>query len=163
MFKVNDYVMYGSMGVCKVIGISKEKYIDGEEIECYVLQTIYKNTMTIKTPVNNPKVLMREVMTKDAVLSLMDIMAKTETIWIDDDRQRSANFKAALKTGKSEDCMMIIKTLHQKKENAPGSKKLRKMDEDILKAAEKQLYEEFAIALDIQPEEVVPYILNRIS
>ena len=165
MFKVNDYVMYGSMGVCKIIDISKEKYLNSsnDEVEFYVLETVYKNKMTIKIPVNNTKISMRKIITKEEVLSLISRISETETTWIDNDKQRSANFKAALKSGKSEDYIKIIKTLHiEKQEKSAAGKKLRKMDEDIMKAAEKQLYEEFAIALDISPDEVIPFILDNI-
>jgi CarD family transcriptional regulator len=158
--------MYGSIGVCQIIDISKEKYLNlsSDEIEFYVLQSVYNNKMTIKTPVNNPKVSMREIITKDDALLLIEAVSETETIWINNDRQRSANFKAALKTGSSEDCIKIIKTLYlEKKEKSAVGKKLRKMDEDIMKAAEKQLYGEFAIALNISPDEVIPFILNNIS
>ena len=73
MFKVNDYVMYGSMGVCKIIDISKEKYLNSsnDEVEFYVLETVYKNKMTIKIPVNNTKISMRKIITKEEVLSLI--------------------------------------------------------------------------------------------
>jgi len=164
MFKVNDYVMYASTGVCQVIDITKEKYINGDEIECYVLQTVFNDKMTIKTPVNNRKVLMRRVMTKEAALSMLASIPEMETVWINDDRQRGANYKAALKTGKCEDCMQIIKDIYlKKKENSSGGKKIKKSDEEIMKAAEKQLFEEVAIALDISPNEVAPYILEYIS
>lgn len=166
MFKVNDYVMYGSMGVCQIIDISKEKYLNlsSDETEFYVLQTVYNDKMTIKTPVNNPKVSMREIITKDDVLSLISTISETETMWVNDDRKRNTDFRAALRRGTSEDYIKIIKTLYlEKKEKSAVGKKLRKMDEEIMKAAEKQLYEEFAVALNLSPSEVVPFILNNIS
>lgn len=43
-----------------------------------------------------------------------------------------------------------------------AGKKLTKTDEDIMNIAEKQLSEEFAVALDISPDEVLPYILEHI-
>lgn len=39
---------------------------------------------------------------------------------------------------------------------------IMKTDEEIMNTAEKNLYEEFAIALNISPEEVVSYIHERI-
>lgn len=74
------------------------------------------------------------------------------------------NFKAALRTGECEELIKLIKTLYlEKKEKSVIGKKLMKSDEDIMKAAEKHLYEEFAIALNISPNEVVTYILEHIS
>jgi len=38
-----------------------------------------------------------------------------------------------------------------------------KTDEDIMKAAEKNLHEEFAMALNISPDEVLHYILDHVQ
>lgn len=164
MFKVNDYVVYGSTGVCEIVDIRKDKDINGNEIDYYILQPVYGNNMTIKTPVNNDKVLMREIITKEDVSSLISAMPEKETVWINDYRQRNETYKTALKTGQCEELIKIIKTLYQeKKQKSALGKKLMKSDEDIFKAAEKQLNEEFATVLNISPDEVLPYILEHIS
>lgn len=163
MFKVNDYVIHGSMGACRIIDIQKDKIVNNEENEYYVLKPVYDDNMTIKTPVNNSKVLMRPIISKDDVLSLIARMPQQETVWLNDNRERNQYFKTALKTGKTEEWAKLIKTIYlEKTEKAAAGKKLSKTDEDILKTAEKQLNEEFAIVLDISPDEVVPYILERI-
>lgn len=164
MFQLNDYVIYNALGVYKIVDIRKEDDIDGNETEYYVLQPAYGNNLTIKTPVNNPKISIRKVLSKEEVLSLIESMPDKETIWINDDRQRSVCFKAALKTGETEELVKLVKTLYQEKqEKSDIGKKLMKIDEDIMKAAEKNLYEEFAIALDISPDEVVSYIQEHVS
>lgn len=164
MFKVNDYVIYNSMGVYKIIDIRSEKDINDVDTEYYILKPVYGNNLTIKTPVNNTKVFMREILTKDDVMSLIESLPAQETIWIDDDRKRNEAFKAALKTGDSEEWAKIIKTIYlEKQKKSDAGKKLMKADEDIMKVAEKNLYEEFATALNIQPEEVVSYILDHVS
>ncbi len=164
MFKVNDYVVYGSTGVCQITDIRTEEFIKGDEAEYYILQPAYNNNMTIKIPVNNPKVSMRKVIKKDDVPLLIAMMPDKETLWIDDDKLRRNNFLAALKTGKSEEWIKIYKTIYnEKKARLEIGKKLAKTDEDIMNAAEKQLYEEVAIALEITPDEVAPYILEHIS
>lgn len=162
MFKVNDYVVYGSTGVCQITDISKGESVSGDETEYYVLNPVYISNMTIKIPVNNPNILMRALITKDAALSLIAAMPENETIWIDDERQRSTTFKAALKTGKNEEWIKIFKTLYlEKTAKSAVGKKLSKTDEDILNTAERQLYEEFAIALNISTDEVIPYIFGH--
>ncbi|MGH4138270.1 CarD family transcriptional regulator [Clostridium sp.] len=163
MFKINDYVVYGSTGVCQIIDISKEKNLSSDGIQYYVLQTVYNNKMIIKTPVNNQKILMRQIITKDDVSSLIADIPKRQAIWINDDKERNQNFKVALKTGKSEELIKIIKMIYlEKEEKFALGKKLTKIDEDIMKIAEKQLFEEFAIVLNISPDEVITYINERI-
>ncbi len=163
MFRVDDYVVYGLTGVCKITDIEMDK-IDDEESEFYVLNPVFSDNMTIKIPVNNGTARMRKTITKEEALSLIDMIPEQETVWLKDNRERSEKFKAALKTGKSEEWVKMIKTIYEeKKEMATIGKKLSKSDEDIFKTAEKQLHEELAIALGISPDEVSDYIFQRIS
>ena len=162
MFKVNDYVIYKSTGVYKIVDIVKED-IHGIDIEYYVIQPVYGNNLTIKAPVKTAQTTMRKTMTKEDVLSLIATMPEQETIWIEDDRQRNEYFKDTLKNGNSEEWVKLIKTLYlEKQKKSDAGKKLMKTDEQIMKAAEKNLYEEFAVALNISPDEVVSYIRDHV-
>lgn len=164
MFKVKDYVVYSSTGVCQILDIKREKDINNHEVEYYILQPVYSNNMTVRTPVDNQKVVMREIITKDDVSSLIASMPDKETVWTEDYRRRSVEFKEVLKAGECSDLVKIIKTLYlEKQKKSSLGKKLMKSDEEILKVAEKRLHEEFAIALNISLDEVVPYIQNHIS
>lgn len=163
MFKVNDYVVYNSTGVCRIIDTIREKDINDNDTEYYVLQPVYDDNLTIKIPLNSLKVLMRNIITKDEVLALIDSMPEKESIWINDDRERNALFKAVLRTSESEGWVKLIKTIYlEKQKRIVLGKKISKTDEDIMKVAEKNLNEEFAVALNISPEAVVSYILERI-
>ena len=163
MFEVDDCVVYGNVGVCKITGISKDKYISSSETEYYVLQPVYDQKTTIRVPVDNVKISMRKIITREDVSTLIAGMPAQETVWIDDTKLRIESFKAALKTGKCEDWVMLIKTLYlEKKEKTSLGKKMTATDESIMKSAQKQLYEEFATALGILPDEVESYILARI-
>lgn len=164
MFNVNDYVVYGSTGVCQIVNIRKDEYNNSNETEYYFLKPVFGNNMTIMVPVNNPKIAMRAISTKDDILSLIATMPEIETAWNDDEKQRNEDFKAALKSGKNEELVKIIKTLYlQKEARSVVGKKLTKTDEDIFNAAEKSLNQEFAVVLSISPDEVIPYILGHIS
>ena len=87
MFKINDYVVYGSNGVCKVTDI-EQVTLRNEELEYYILSPVYNEKMTIKTPVNNQKILMRELMTKAEIVNLLKEISKNETVEIEDSRRR---------------------------------------------------------------------------
>lgn len=162
MFKVNDYIVYGMTGVCQITDIAKDE-ISNNEIQYYVLNPLNNDNLTIKVPVGNNNVSMRPIITKNDILSLIESMPATENIWSDDTRQRSMKFKAALKSGKNEELIKIIMTLSQEREaRSMIGKKLTKTDEDIMNTAEKQLTEEFAVVLDISPEEVLHYIREHV-
>lgn len=163
MFKVNDYVVYGVTGVCQITEIGEDEYNSNNDTQYYVLKPVYNNNMIIKVPVGNQNILMRSIITKDDILSLIAKMPEMDTVWIDDEAQRNTSFKAALKSGKNEELLKVIRMIyHEKEARSLTGKKLAKKDEDILNTAEKQLNEEFAVVLNISPEEVVPYILEHI-
>ena len=157
MFKVDDYIMYGRTGVCKVIDITNEKFINGEERKYYVLSGIHNNNNTIiKIPLDNTKIPMRKIISKGDVTSLINDMSNMEALWIDDEKKRSNKFKTMLKSGKCEDLIELIS-------NKRYFKKLNKADKEIIKEAERLVSEEFAIILNISPKEVNSYISSKKS
>lgn len=164
MYKVNDYVMYISTGVCQVIDIITEKQLSSSEVEYYVLEPVYNKSMVIKTPVNNQKVVMRDVISKDKALSLISKASKDTPEWIENDKERFQEFKAALREGTSEAWMRIVNTLELKKEEKiVQGKRLTKVDDDTMKIAKKQLYEEFSVALGMSPEDGLSYVKKNLS
>lgn len=155
MFKVDDYIMYGRTGVCKVVDITNEKFINGEERKYYVLSPIHNNNNTIiKIPLDNTKIPMRKIISKEDVTSLINDMSNMEELWIEDEKKRSNEFKTMLKSGKCEDLIKLIS-------NKRHSKKLNKADKEIIKEAERLVNEEFAIILNISPKEVNSYISSK--
>ena len=160
MFKVDDYIMYGMTGVCKVIDITNEKFINGEKRDYYVLSPIHHDNTIIKIPLDNNKIPMRKIISKGDVTSLINDMPNMDTLWIDDEKKRNNQFKMMLKSGKCED---LIKLIFNKRYAKSTSKKLNKADKEIIKEAERLLHEEFAIILNISPNEVNSYIASQIA
>ncbi|MGL6108229.1 CarD family transcriptional regulator [Romboutsia sp.] len=163
MFKVNDHIMYGMVGVCKVVDIKKEKITNSIEKDYYVLAHIYSKNVTIKIPVDNKKIPMRKLVSKEEVTSMINNINNDENIWIDDEKIRSMEFKSILKNGKCEELMKLITSIYSNKEEKKTlGKKINRNDEGIVVAAEKLLNEELATILNICPEEVTLYIQSRI-
>lgn len=160
MFKVDDYIMYGMTGVCKVIDITNEKVVNGDKREYYVLSPIHHDNTIIKIPLDNNKIPMRKIISKGDITSLISDMHNMDTLWIDDEKKRNNQFKIMLKSGK---CEELIKLISNKRYAKSTSKKLNKADKEIIKEAERLLNEEFAIILNISPNEVNSYISREIS
>ena len=51
----------------------------------------------------------------------------------------------------------------KKKEDAKKNKKLCANEERILSCAEKLIIEEFSFALNLKPDQVIPYILGKVN
>lgn len=164
MFEINDYIMYGTTGVCKVLDIKKESIGGNVQKEYYVLTPVYSNNTIIKIPVDNEKIAMRNIISKEDVTNLIENMPNKELLWIRDDRQRGEQFKSMLKTGECEELITLIKSIYKyKKDKKETGIKVLKNDEEIMQIAEKLLNEEFATILNINPEDVTSYILKNIQ
>ncbi|MGG7143352.1 CarD family transcriptional regulator [Clostridium nigeriense] len=161
MFKINDYVVYGSNGVCQIEDIEIMS-LKNQELEYYILSPVYNSRMTIKIPVNNNKILMRELMSKSEVRNLIEGISRNETIEIEDSRKRAQEYRDIIKTGNAEEIIKVINSIRlEEDEKISLGKKLNKTDEDIMIIARKQLYQEIAIVLGINIDDVGDYIKNN--
>lgn len=169
MFKVDDYIMYGMTGVCKVKDIENRKNRAREEKQYYVLNPISSNTTVIRIPVDNEIIIMRPILSKEEVNDLIYSISDNEdqwaeALWIEDERERSKDFNLALKSCNCNEWIKLITTIcSKKKEKKVEGKKLATSDDNVMKAAEKLLNEEFSVILNITPEEVPSYIANNIG
>lgn len=165
MFKVNDTVLYRAHGVCKVIDISKKKF-SSDLMEYYVLKPVYDEKMIVYVPVLNviDTEIMRTVLSISQIEHVIYTMPDEEQIWIENDIVRKEKYTQILKKGDRVELVKLIKTLylHQQSLKEKG-KKLHSTDENYFKEAEKLLYEEFAYVLNIQREEVLPFILKQVN
>ena len=62
MFKVDELVMYGGTGVCKVIEIGRPDFSDDDRLY-YFLEPVYQSGM-IYAPVDSERVVMRPLISK---------------------------------------------------------------------------------------------------
>lgn len=165
MFNKNDYIIYGSMSVCKIVDIVEEDnpYIGRKSY--YVIQPVYsdKNTI-IKIPTDSKKIFMRHLLSKQEVMSIIESIPDLEITKIENDKERSLYYKSVIKNSLCEELTEIIKgiTIDEQEKLSIG-KKLSKTEEDFKKAAEKLIDEEFATVLDIPVQDVQSFILNHIS
>ena len=164
MFKINDYIVYGPMSVCKIIDIIEEEnpYIGLKSY--YVIQPVYSDKSTIiKIPVDSKKVFMRHLISQREVLSIIENIPNLKVLDINNDKQRTQQFKSIIKSSICSDLAQLIKSINiNEQEKLSSGKKLSKTDEDFKKTAEKLINEEFATVLNIPVEEVSSFILNHL-
>lgn len=163
MFKINDYIMYGMTGVCQVMGIKEEQFLDDDPKDYYILNPVYCDHTTIKVPVEFKDLNARMLHSKEKVTQYIQEMPNKELFWIDDERERNQTFKSMIKKLDCESIITLIKSIYcyKHKLDAPV-KKVSKSDEEMMKVAEHLLNEEFAMALGIEPDEVTAYILEQV-
>lgn len=165
MFEVGDYLIYGLNGVCKVdaIGTMDISGVPKDKLY-YTLLPIYRTGCRLFTPVDNEKVVIRPVVTKEEALSYIDHMLEIETLWITDEKRRENMYKEIAKQCDPKEWIKIIKTLFlRKKARIEAGKKVTASDEKYLRIAEENLYGEFAIALGMTKEETEKFVIERVK
>lgn len=165
MYTKNKYVVYGMEGICQIIDIRNEK-IGGQVKEYYILKPVYTEGSTIFVPTDNENLLkrMRHVLSVDEIHSLINSMPHIDIPVIEDSKERYEKFQSVLQKGDVKELVMLIKALYLvNEERINEGKKPYKSDEKIIALAEKLVCQEFALVLDIEPEDVVPFITGKLE
>ncbi len=165
MYSTGDTVVYGTQGVCRIEG-TQTKRIRGEYVEYLVLRPVYDQNSTVFVPKKNEKLMtkMRDVLSAEEIYNIIQELPEKDPIWIEDDNIRKSKYQEMIDEGDRRKIMLIIKTLYRHRiEQEEKGRRLHQADEFILKQAEKLLHDEFALVLEIKPEEVVPFIMKQID
>lgn len=163
MYQINDYVIYGEYGVCKVADISTPPIagID-KNSKYYILHPLRTAGHTIYTPIDNTKVAMRRVLTKEEALELINQIPDIEALWIANDKIREEYYKKALRSNNIVEWVKIVKALYLRKEERKSEgKSMSATDDRYFKIAELCLYDELSLVLGIPTDEIKDYLLHR--
>lgn len=165
LFEAQNYVVYGSDGVCVIQDIAKRSFQNVER-EYYILVPVHKPAATIYVPVGNSKLesKMHKILSPEEIQKLIASMPEQDDIWIENEAQRKQTYQDILQKGDHRELISMIRTLyrHQEAKKLEG-KKLHQADAHFLAAAQKMLHEEISVVMDIQLEEVVPFILQQLE
>ena len=165
MFQVNDTVMYGVQGICKIVDITEKDFM-GTKKEYYVLKPMNDTAATLFAPVNNEKIgsKMRRILSKDEIYQLIEALPLEEENWIKNENERKEQYKKIIAGGNHLELIKMMKALYlHKQERESEGKHLYLSDERFLKEAERILYEEFQYVLNIKREELLPLIFKKIE
>lgn len=165
MFQINDTVSYSTQGVC-VIKEIKQMNLSGKTENYYVLKPIYSSNSTIYVPIANENLTakMRRILSRDEIKELIKAMPDEETVWIENDAERKEKYQQIISSSDHKKLVGLIKTLYlEQSRRSKEGKRLRQSDEQLFKRAEAMLYGEFALVLDISPDQVIPFLHNEIG
>ncbi|MBP3337588.1 MAG: CarD family transcriptional regulator [Clostridia bacterium] len=167
MFNVGDKIIYGQTGVCEVMEIV-EMSIPGENKKTpyYSLKPLFMSSSTIFTPVENKKIAMRAVISKEEAEKLIKSIPeiKAEPFAPQARKEAALFYENALKSLDCYDLVELTKSIYAKKQIAEQNKKvIGAMDEKFMKKAEELLFGELSVALGIDKDDVFEYIKNMIG
>lgn len=166
MYQIGDLILYANMGVCEVVDILPQK-LPGETQEqlYYTLSPLYQECV-IRTPVNNQKVFMRPVISKDEAEKLIAMIPQiqAEPYHMKKAGQLADHYAQSLNTHDCVDLIELTMSLYAKKQEAEEQKKkFSVIDERYMKRAEELLFGELAVALEIPKDDVPAYIAGKVG
>ena len=157
MYKIGDYVIY-LKDVCKIADIKKH-YLN--DTDYYILVPINDNSLKLNIPVTNTSI--RGLLKKDEVNAIIDNIINVKVLETDE-KNIEAEYKKLLQSGNHEDLIKLIKTTYlRNKERIDKKRKISDTDRNYFEMAEKYLYTEFSVVLDMSFDETKEYIINKMT
>ena len=126
--------------LCKIADIKKH-YLN--DIDYYILVPINDNSLKLNIPVTNTSI--RGLLKKDEVNAIIDNIINVKVLETDE-KNIEAEYKKLLQSGRHEDWIKIID-----------------IDRNYFDMAEKYLYTEFSVVLDMSFDETKEYIINKMT
>ncbi|MCD8019626.1 MAG: CarD family transcriptional regulator [Clostridiales bacterium] len=163
MFQKGEFIIYGSNGVCEVQDYMN---VEGEKNQrtYYVLAPARSKGSTIFSPIDNKKVFMRKVMSKDEAKALIKKIPEYEDIVIQDNRTQEQQYKQILQSCDCKDSLRLVKALYaRKKKREAAGRRITAVDEKYLLLAKDNLVNELSIALDMDVDDVDKILEEKIG
>ena len=165
MFQTGDLIVYGGMGVCKIMNVSVPEFLRaGEEKEYYTLEPLNRQG-TIFVPVDTT-VFMRPVISREEAEELIDSIPtfRPKAYHSHVLQELNQHYADAISSHDISDLVKLLMSIQVKrKEREKQNMKMGAVDENYMRRAENLLYGELSIALDMPEEEVPGYIAKRVD
>lgn len=170
MFKIGDIVVYRN-SVCEIVGV-REAYFESKDY--YVLRSVFRISVTLYAAMEDatPPVL-RRTMSKRAALNLIDayssiklfdeaflrIQANKNTL---SERRIKEEYERHMKRYEPIDLIVVIKSAYLRIEESKSlGKRASAVDKKFLRLASRLLYEELAVSLEVDLDEVPELLESR--
>ncbi len=165
--KNGDYVIYRTAGVCQLVS-TEPRMLDGKNsIVYYQLKPLTDPNSTYYVPVETAESKIRELLTKEEVLELIDGMPLSDadsSLWSDNRRERREMYTRIMKGDDHKAMAQLVCSLYFRKQFSEAKgKRFSVMDESAFKNAETLLLQEFGIVLGMSEAEVRKFIAQRLE
>ena len=165
MFEVGDYIVYGINGICRVAEIGPSPY-DKTDTRTFYLLIPVNNPMssTIYTPVDNDRVPMRRLMTKEEIDALVASLSEIDTLTVPIEKQRREIYRTVIGELRPEGYVQVIKTVRRRRaELTAAHKHFPVTDLEYGRLAQHLLCSECAHVLGVSEEEADRYITDHLA
>ncbi len=165
-FEKDQMVVYGKMGVCRVVDRQMLVFGGAAKTEYYILAPLRDPRSLVYVPCDNVALLgrLRPLLSREDIDSLLSRVPQEEIAWIEDRGDRASAYRGVMNGGDRKQIVRLVRCLLAKKnEKAAAGKKLSSADEVLLQECVRLVEEEFSLALDIPAASVGAYIEDKLG
>lgn len=160
MFKVEDKVVY-KRNVCVIKDTKLNKFTNKE---CYILIPIDDDSLKITVPVELGDCKIRNIISKEEVESIICNIPNIDTLEVINEKNIENEYKKCLDEFSHKNLIKIIKTTYlRNKSRIDSKKKISDKDDMYFKMAEKLLYTEFSLALNMSYDDTKEYVVSKVK
>ncbi|NLI95041.1 MAG: hypothetical protein GX350_04480 [Erysipelotrichaceae bacterium] len=156
MYKVDDYVFHHSEGLCRVDSIEDINNMEGTPITYYFLTPLFSPHATrVMVPISRAELLLRPPLTKEESTALIELVKHVKPIKLTQKEIRTLQTLAELSKYAHEEIVQIIKGLVLREHLLKKDNKVLPITQRrVLRSAEKLLFDQIAVALDMDREAI---------
>ena len=160
MFKIGDYVVYGTSGVCQITDLCRSPFDRCDSRTFYVLRPISgSGAALIYTPVDNDRVPMRPLLAVEEAEALIDRIAMIPCLPIGEERARREIYRTAIAEAHPEAYVAVIKTICARRRDFQGTqRRLPDFELQCESTARRHLFTELSVVLGKAINEIEDYL-----
>ena len=165
MYQIDDWVVYGIHGVCRVVGTEKQ-LVNRKRTLFLVLEPLAQAESRFYLPVDNPTAMskLKSVLTKSEFAELLDSDAVRQDIWIPEENLRKQRYRELIGTGDRVSLMNLAATLYRYKDTQTAAgRKFHQSDENFLRDAERLLSSELSLVMELPQQEARDYLRQKLK
>ncbi len=164
MYSIGDTVMHPSEGICSITDIRTMQF-SGAAREYYILiPSMEKSSSTVYMPVERGNAVLRRLLSRADILSLIKESTMRKFEWLSDNKVRKDAFTKLLHSGDIAGIIRMISEIyaHSAQRVAEGKKPCAS-DEAILAEAQRLVHQEFSYVLRMNPDDTVAFIREELE
>lgn len=165
MFELGEYVAVGSKGVCVVEKVTTLDIVSvDKEREYYILKPLSMPGSTVYVPVDTAEESVRKLISGDEARELLGHIEDIPVLLIENEKTTEQEYRACLKNNSCEAWLGMLKTMAIRKEiRLEAGRKVTAVDMKYARIVGELLYEELAVSLNTEKDEVETYVRDRLA
>ena len=165
MCHLDDYVIYGIHGACRVLGREKQ-LVNKKRTEFLVLEPLMQSGSKYYVPAENPTAMakLQAVLSQDELVRLLESDAVREDCWISDEGHRKQIYRELITSADRLRLMQMVASLYRYRgaQEAAG-RKFHLCDDNFLRDAERLLSSEISLVMNLPPDEARDFLRKHLK